>query len=185
MKLIIDIEESKYKASQKALSICGRGDENILSNYLINAVAEGTPLEAQSTDAVEGTRDCKTCIHSDKGNCAYTEECHECMWESKYEQQPCEDCISRAYIESIVEELENICINGDEHILSLLSDIKNAPPVAPLPKGKWVDSVKTCRTCFWENNNKYLFPCCECNRNYNPGYDKWDPNYRAEMEVEQ
>jgi len=52
MKLIIDIEESKYKASQKALSICGRGDENILSNYLINAVAEGTPLEAQSTEVI-------------------------------------------------------------------------------------------------------------------------------------
>ena len=33
-------------------------------------------------------RDCKTCKHSDKGNCAGTEECHECMWSSKYEQQP-------------------------------------------------------------------------------------------------
>lgn len=41
------------------------------------------------------------------------------------------DLISRAYIEPIVEELENICINGDEHILSLLSNIKNAPPVTP------------------------------------------------------
>ena len=47
MKLIIEIEESKYKASQKALSIGGRGDENILSNYLINAVAEGTPLRKE------------------------------------------------------------------------------------------------------------------------------------------
>lgn len=47
------------------------------------------------------------------------------------EQQPCEDCISRKYIEPIVEELENICISGDEHILSLLSNIKNAPPVTP------------------------------------------------------
>ena len=45
--------------------------------------------------------------------------------------EPCEDCVSRTYIESIVEELENICMNGDEHILSLLSDIKNAPPVTP------------------------------------------------------
>ena len=36
-------------------------------------------------------RDCKTCKHSDKGNCAGTEECHECMWDSKYEQQPCEE----------------------------------------------------------------------------------------------
>lgn len=49
------------------------------------------------------------------------------------EQQSSEDCISRAYIESIVEELENICINGDDYILSLLSDIKNAPSVTPQP----------------------------------------------------
>lgn len=39
------------------------------------------------------------------------------------------DLISREYVESIVEELENICINGDEYILSLLSNIKNAPTV--------------------------------------------------------
>lgn len=57
----------------------------------------------------------------------------------KDKTQPCEDCVSRAYIESIVEELENICINGDEHILSLLSDIKNAPSETPQPKkGKWI-----------------------------------------------
>ena len=39
---------------------------------------------------------------------------------------------------------------------------------------KKVEAVKTCRTCFWESNDKYLYPCYECNRNYNPGYDKWD-----------
>lgn len=64
----------------------------------------------------------------------------------KNKTQPCEDCISREYIEPIVEELENICINGDEHILSLLSNIKNAPPVTPQPKvGKWikVDPLRT------------------------------------------
>ena len=47
------------------------------------------------------------------------------------EQGSCEDCISRAYIEPIIEELENICVNEDEHILDLLADIKNAPPVTP------------------------------------------------------
>ena len=52
--------------------------------------------------------------------------------------QPCEDCISRAYIEPIVEELENICINGDEQVLSMLADIKNAPSVTPKrPHGHW------------------------------------------------
>lgn len=29
-------------------------------------------------------RDCKTCGNSNNGKCAGTEECHECMWESKY-----------------------------------------------------------------------------------------------------
>lgn len=47
------------------------------------------------------------------------------------ETQPCEDCVSRAYIEPIVEELENICIYADEYILSLLASIKNAPSVTP------------------------------------------------------
>ena len=47
------------------------------------------------------------------------------------ELQPSEDCISRAYIEPIIEELENICVNGDEHILDLLADIKNAPSAQP------------------------------------------------------
>lgn len=67
----------------------------------------------------------------------------------------CEDCVSRAYIESIVEELENICINRDEHILLLLSNIKNAPSVTPSrPRGKWIhwtDDYKDYVTC----------SCCE------------------------
>lgn len=45
------------------------------------------------------------------------------------EQEHCDDAISRAYIEPIIEELENIYVNGDEHILNLLADIKNAPSV--------------------------------------------------------
>jgi len=48
------------------------------------------------------------------------------------------DLISREYVENIVEELENICINGDEYILELLSKIKNAPPVTP-QSGHWVE----------------------------------------------
>ena len=61
--------------------------------------------------------------------------CDEC--EVTKSQEPCEDAISRAYIEPIIEELENICINGDEYILNLLADIKNAPPVTQ-KSGKWI-----------------------------------------------
>lgn len=32
-------------------------------------------------------RDCASCKHSNNGECAYTEECHKCMWESQYERQ--------------------------------------------------------------------------------------------------
>lgn len=32
-------------------------------------------------------RNCESCKHSNNGRCAYTEECHECMWENKYEPQ--------------------------------------------------------------------------------------------------
>lgn len=31
-------------------------------------------------------RNCKDCKHSDNGECAFTEECHECMWLNKYEE---------------------------------------------------------------------------------------------------
>lgn len=50
------------------------------------------------------TRDCKTCKRSNNGECAFTEECHECMWKSKYEQQPSEDCISRQAVLDCFEQ---------------------------------------------------------------------------------
>lgn len=54
------------------------------------------------------SRDCKTCKHSKDGKCAYTEECHTCMWENQYEPQPCEDCISRTQaLEMLGDEPEN------------------------------------------------------------------------------
>lgn len=54
-------------------------------------------------------------------------------------QEPCEDYISRAYIEPVVEELENICYNAPQEVLELLAKIKNAPPVNPQSKmGHWI-----------------------------------------------
>lgn len=41
--------------------------------------------EPQESEEEQYSRDCKTCKHSNNGKCAYTEECHECMWESQYE----------------------------------------------------------------------------------------------------
>lgn len=63
----------------------------------------------------------------------------------------CDDAISRAYIEPLVEELENIYINRDEYVLDILSNIKNAPSVTPQQKvGRWIrvdkDKLK-CSEC--------------------------------------
>lgn len=41
-------------------------------------------LKAEAIIEADITRDCKTCGHSNSGKCAGTEECHDCMWESKY-----------------------------------------------------------------------------------------------------
>lgn len=76
MKIEIDILEEMYK---EYVSVnLGRGNGKTITDNLLKAIKNGTPLEQ--------LRDCKTCKHSDNGNCAGTEECHECMWESKYEQ---------------------------------------------------------------------------------------------------
>lgn len=42
-----------------------------------------------------------------------------------------DDCVSRQYIESKVEELENICANAPGEVLDLLADIKNTESVTP------------------------------------------------------
>lgn len=64
------------------------------------------------------------------------------------------DAISRAYIEPIIEELENICVNADEYILNLLADIKNAPSVQPSRKGQWIREV--------DFGNVPYYVCSEC-----------------------
>lgn len=78
-------------------------------------------------------RDCKTCKHSDNGNCAGTEECHECMWGSKYEQQPCEDCISRqAAIDALYDWSEHSMTDAEAwHIKQVIGDIKSLPSAQP------------------------------------------------------
>ena len=71
------------------------------------------------------------------------------------EQQPCEDCISRAYIKPIIEELEYDQIDND-YVLSLLSDIKNAPSITPeRPKGKWIRVVDKAGHWVWECDCKW------------------------------
>lgn len=40
-----------------------------------------------SVEPEQKVRECASCKHSNNGKCAYTEKCHECMWEIQYEQK--------------------------------------------------------------------------------------------------
>lgn len=42
---------------------------------------------SETVEEIVMSIDCKSCKHSDNGKCAYTEECHDCMWKSQYEPQ--------------------------------------------------------------------------------------------------
>lgn len=77
---------------QERKQSCNRYCESCDLCMPIEDVIEGYNMAIKALE--QKSRDCKTCIHSYKGNCAGTEECHECMWESKYEQTDV-DLISR------------------------------------------------------------------------------------------
>ena len=118
-------------------------------------------------------RDCKTCKHSDNGNCAGTEECHECMWESKYEQQSCEDYIKR---EDALMAIEFAWFENDDwdFRLNIERRIKKLPAVKLVrPKGEWVlihplqendDGAYICSNCEhgdWDCDINYKYcPFC-------------------------
>ena len=129
------------------------------------------------------SRDCNSCKHSDNGNCAYTEECHECMWESKYEQQPSDDCISReAVIKHICESKECYKDECKGRLYKRCFDLQwiyDLPSVTPTrPKGKWIDDSK---------EDSYYANCSHCNyqidTHYERGYLNYCPNCGAKMEV--
>lgn len=147
MKLLIDIPEHIYEHAKES-------SEDSRDEFdAMRAIANGTQQESSSEnpnkseiptscgDAIsrqmvlEGLRTCydtETKEYSDGSQWInYEDAVAEMENLPSVKPQPCEDCISRAYIGPIIEELENICVNGDEHVLDLLADVKNAPPVTP------------------------------------------------------
>ena len=148
--------------------------------------------QAELNIIAEGMKEqnhCGTCLnqHTDKCNHCMVTEYHgqRVSNPTGYEQEPCDDAISRAYIEPIVEELENICINGDEYILNLLADIKNAPSVTQ-KSGEWIDTDEWCETVDGFEQWGYFRKCSKC------GYvfkfleiDNYCPNCGARMESEE
>lgn len=96
-------------------------------------------------------RDCNTCKHSDNGNCAYTEECHECMWKSKYEQQTCDDCISREAVDEYITNLLSGYLYDEERtrLEDLTAYIWELPSVQPIrTTGRWIDI--DCQSYTWQ-----------------------------------
>ena len=124
-------------------------------------ILDTIPTIGEQVDALElaikaleqELRDCKTYIHSYKGKCAGTEECHECMWESKYEQEPCDDCISfpkgtlkkrgKGYVAYNYAWLK-------ENWQTELKAIGIEPSIQPKPKtGHWIaQDIHNCHTDF-------------------------------------
>ena len=163
-----------------------------LPHYSPDEVAEA--LEMANKALEQQPRDCKTCKHSDSGNCAGTEECHECMWESKYEQESSEDCISRAEFrrvlaDEVFELMKLHTVNPEDNpkaeamahgVNWSLNTLMEMPPVTPQrPKGKW------------KMNSDYpdRLICDKCNAQFDVWH--WEskqmhfcPNCGAEMEVD-
>lgn len=127
MKLVIDIPEEEYKRVKDG-KWYGNGLADYIENgtplpkghgrlidinninkitlenswhYLCYEKGNGVVVYIDAPTIIEAdtTRDCKTCGHSNDGKCAGTEECHDCMWESKY-------------IEADAEERDSAYVNG-------------------------------------------------------------------------
>ena len=55
------------------------------------------------------------------------------------EREPCEDAISRAYIEPVIEELENICYNAPQEVFRIYNAIKDGM-LLPEGHGRLIDA---------------------------------------------
>lgn len=163
-------EEAKHKLDFMKKAYQKLIDEKVDSGKLVGDGVRGewkaeAPLDEAYKDMIEALdmaikaleqqqRDCNTCKHSDNGNCAYTEECHECMWKSKYEKQPCEDCISRQAVLDMATTIQTDDFSGNEIIEVVdIDDIKALPPVQPTrPTGRWIP----CTERLPEDGDTYL-----------------------------
>lgn len=151
----------------------------------------GEDKESDDEDMTRQLRDCKTCKHSDNGNCAYTEECHECMWERKHEQKPCDDCISKQEVDTLVDELaraisdERCCISRGRDTATIMQDILDLPSVTPQPKmGRLIFSggYWRCSECKEKALLKLDKSKGNC-REYMPIKSNYCPDCGAKMEV--
>lgn len=77
-ELVKDIEDQTERGGRTSSDVITKGVLEVFLDYIRNF---------PSAKPEQKGRDCASCKHSNNGECAYTEECHKCMWESQYEQQ--------------------------------------------------------------------------------------------------
>ena len=109
------------------------------------------------------SRDCKTCIHSNKGKCAGTEECHECMWESKYEQTD-GDLISRQAVIDIVEFECGEWKGLAKTIVKAIEQLPSAEKTAEWILKDGIYGVAYCSKCDYELHTNDTNYCPNCGR---------------------
>ena len=138
--LKVEIEEEEYKQingdsvyDNNKKCIIGRTSS---AYYALNAIINATPL-TESDDCIS-RQDAKiSLVQFMRGEKSLCECINDCPSVKPITES--EDAMSRQYIESKVEELENICANAPEEVLDLLADIKNAPSVLPkCEQGEWI-----------------------------------------------
>lgn len=77
-ELVKDIEGQTERDGRTSSDVITKGVLEVFLDYIRNF---------PSARPEQKGRECASCKHSNNGECAYTEECHKCMWESQYEQQ--------------------------------------------------------------------------------------------------
>ena len=77
-ELVKDIEGKIERGGRTSSDVIAKGVLEVFLDYIRNF---------PSAKPEQKGRKCASCKHSNNGECAYTEECHKCMWESQYERQ--------------------------------------------------------------------------------------------------
>ena len=80
---VVDAFDKALEIVAKRIKWCMQIKNHSLGKFMPDVYAL-TLVEQEIKALKGGIRDCKTCGHSTGGKRADTEECHDCMWESKY-----------------------------------------------------------------------------------------------------
>ena len=124
VRMIVEMDEELYKAfAEQDVFISGMRTGKTLLSEIWKALKSATIVRMSEEKIKESCS--LSLVYNEGFDKGYKKA------KTEYKPKECDDAVSRPYIESKVEELENICVNAPEEVLDLLADIKNAPPVKP------------------------------------------------------